>query len=219
MSQQNYDSQNDVLNQEALMSALDEISKESKELDTQAVNKIKGSFNKSYDPYTPLEKIAPVIDEADKYSDMSALGLGGIFFSLALFFFFIMFAQYSDFFSVLVVFGFVACMIGTTWLLGYSSKKGRAAQKELTNLRLTYFDKSMVTKLFEERSKKSKVGGIILFASIFLGVMSLVLTAMTIFGDLALVPFFILFGIGMFISARTSARTQTLKRLLDTTQK
>ncbi|HCY06971.1 MAG: hypothetical protein WBH68_07940 [Erysipelotrichaceae bacterium] len=216
MSQYKYEEENISLNEDALVRALDEIYKDNESLDKQA--KIKEDFNKTFDPSTPLEKVAPLIDEADKYTDMASLGTAGIFVNLAIFFLLIMFAQYNDFFSFIVVFGFVGFMIATIWLLAYASQKNKESQRELTNLRMTYFDKSILNKLFEEREKKSKVGGILLVASIFLGIFSLVLTAMTFLSDFALVPFFLFFAAGFFVSTRTASRKDTIKKLLDTLQ-
>ncbi|NLC96041.1 MAG: hypothetical protein GX675_00510 [Erysipelotrichaceae bacterium] len=218
MSQQNVNNSEQKIDASELIKALDEIATGSSNLNEHAVSKIKEAFNKSYDPYTPLENIAPIIDEADKQSDLSSLGIAGIFASFTIMFLLLPFTYYSYIISVISNFLFLGIFISSIIVAVSSSNKLKKAQNELRNLRITYFDKELLTELLNDRKKKSSVGKKIFAVLSFFAIFLLVILDLAYLEDFGVFSFFLFITIGSFIMSRTSQRFKTIQKVLSTTQ-
>ena len=219
MNEYNYKKDNSSLKQESLMNALDEMYKENMKNNEKIFDENKDDLNKTYDPYTPLELITPLIDKADKYANVYAFSLSSMFLIFAIFLGSITFIVHNEKLMFLSIILLLISFTALTFLLAFTLHSIAETQEKLSNLRMKYFDKNLIEKLLEKRKKKDSIVSMFAFMSIFMGFLFTFYSIIMYGTEFLFIPLFLSLSFGLFIFLRTSTRKKTLEKLINTIQK
>lgn len=192
---------------------------EENKIDNSEFLKALDSINKE-EEYTDLDYITQIIDETDKYSDLYALSISGIFFSISLLSFlsnlgFILFLDPLVMFSLLF---FLVSIIFCIWQIIRNKKRLNINRENLSFHRINSSDKELLYELYEKRKSDNKVGIMIGVITLLLSIVVITILASTLILDYVFAIFYLLFTFGMFVILRTNGRRKNINILLDTSQ-
>lgn len=192
---------------------------EENKIDNSEFLKALDSINKE-EEYTDLDYITQIIDETDKYSDLYALSISGVFFSISLLSFlsnlgFILFLDPLVMFSLLF---FLVSIIFCIWQIIRNKKRLNINRENLSFHRINSSDKELLYELYEKRKSDNKVGIMIGVITLLLSIVVITILASTLILDYVFAIFYLLFTFGMFVILRTNGRRKNINILLDTSQ-
>lgn len=192
---------------------------EENKIDNSEFLKALDSINKE-EGYTDLDYITQIIDETDKYSDLYALSISGVFFSISLLSFlsnlgFILFLDPLVMFSLLF---FLVSIIFCIWQIIRNKKRLNINRENLSFHRINSSDKELLYELYEKRKSDNKVGIMIGVITLLLSIVVITILASTLILDYVFAIFYLLFTFGMFVILRTNGRRKNINILLDTSQ-
>ena len=192
---------------------------EENKIDNSEFQKALDSINKE-EGYTDLDYITQIIDETDKYSDLYALSISGVFFSISLLSFlsnlgFILFLDPLVMFSLLF---FLVSIIFCIWQIIRNKKRLNINRENLSFHRINSSDKELLYELYEKRKSDNKVGIMIGVITLLLSIVVITILASTLILDYVFAIFYLLFTFGMFVILRTNGRRKNINILLDTSQ-
>lgn len=170
--------------------------------------------------YSELEYISQIIDETDKYSDLYAWSISGIFFSISLLSFlsnlgFILFLDSLVMFSLLF---FLVSIIICVWQIVKNKRRLNINRENLSFHRISSFDKDILYELYEKRKSDNKVGFIIGVITLLISIVIAIMLVSTVLSDYVFAIFYLILTFGLFILLRTNGRRKNIKILLDTSQ-